>query len=485
MYSTKRLALLTLAFALTLSCNTFYRAIGSITPTPPPTATPAPVPTGTPPPTLEATATVAASPTEVATIPEPGYIPPDCANTAPATVPAETAVFEPTIIPAENNVISTEVQLSVLEELAEAVNREYVYSDFNGKDWPGLVETYRAKVQAGLDTETFYLEMSNLIAELGDEHSQFESPAQVAESEAELSGQIDYVGVGIVHEPLIEKGRVVVLLIFPGSPAEHSGLKVHDSILAVDGRPIVRNGEVFSREVRGPECSAVVLTVQSPGEAPRLITVIRNRIQSSYVIEAQLVPTADGKRIGYISIPTFFDETIVDQVRTALEGWGELDGLILDNRNNGGGSSVVIEPILGHFTSGTLGEYVSRAGSNPFTIRADPIHNSDTVPLVVLVGKGTVSYGEIFSGVLQESGRAKIVGQTTEGNVEVLYATDFEDGSRAWLASATFDPAVSHANWEQTGIVPDVEAYADWDTFTFETDPAVAAAVTVLSGESQ
>ena len=44
----------------------------------------------------------------------------------------------------------------------------------------------------------------------------------------------------------------------------------------------------------------------------------------------------------------------------------------------------------------------------------------------------------------------------------------------------TFDPFVSHANWEKTGIVPDVEAYADWDTFLFETDPSVAAALSLL-----
>ena len=43
-----------------------------------------------------------------------------------------------------------------------------------------------------------------------------------------------------------------------------------------------------------------------------------------------------------------------------------------------------------------------------------------------------------------------------------------------------FDPAHSHANWEQTGIVTDIEAYADWDTYTFETDPAIAAALTLL-----
>jgi C-terminal processing protease CtpA/Prc len=54
-------------------------------------------------------------------------------------------------------------------------------------------------------------------------------------------------------------------------------------------------------------------------------------------------------------------------------------------------------------------------------VEADPIHNSQTVPIVVLVGVESVSYGEIFPGVLKDLGRAKIVGQTTLGNVEVLH----------------------------------------------------------------
>ncbi len=98
----------------------------------------------------------------------------------------------------------------------------------------------------------------------------------------------------------------------------------------------------------------------------------------------------------------------------------------------------------------------------------------------MLVGEDTASFGEIFSGVLRDIGRAKIVGQTTLGNVETMYGYDFEDDSRAWIAQERFDPLNSDDNWELTGIVPDVEAYADWDTFTFETDPAVAAAVELL-----
>jgi len=207
---------------------------------------------------------------------------------------------------------------------------------------------------------------------------------------------------------------------------------------------------------------------------------VRHNLQGSLNIDARLVATTDGSKIGYIFIPTFFDETIPPQIDAALEEFGDLDGLILDVRLNGGGISSVTDLIFAHFVSGRLGQFVSREGSYPLRVEADPIANSQTVPLVVIVSEDTASYGEIFAGVLKDQGRAKITGETSLGNVEVLYGSTFEDGSEAWIASAIFRPKNSDADWEQTGIVTDISAFAEWDTFTFETDPSIAAALTLL-----
>jgi carboxyl-terminal processing protease len=223
-----------------------------------------------------------------------------------------------------------------------------------------------------------------------------------------------------------------------------------------------------------------VLTVQSPGEAPRDVILLRYAIDGNIPIEARLVTTSDGSKIGYIFIPSFFDETLPRQIKDALNSFGPLDGLILDVRMNGGGSSSVAYPIMQYFIHGRLGEFVSRTDSRPLELQADEIQNSQTVPLVVMVSKDTVSFGEIFAGVMQDSGRAKVVGETSLGNVEVLHGFDFEDGSEVWLAAETFHSAFSNANWEETGIVPDVQAFSPWDTFYFDTDPSVAAAVKLL-----
>jgi carboxyl-terminal processing protease len=408
------------------------------------------------------------------------YIPPQCQNVPLATVPAATALAQPTPFLQTNPEISQDLQKQIFEEVANRINEVYVYTDFNGVDWDSIIETYRARINAGLNTEEFYISMHLFINELGDEHSNFISPVEVAALNAELAGTGEYVGVGFYMIPMVEKNRISIISIFPDSPAEHSGLKPHDSILAIDGLPVVQNGIERSVIILGEECSAVVLTVQSPNEAPRDVMMVREKIKNQLNIEAHLVTTADGARIGYISIPTFFDQTIPGQVEEALETFGELDGLILDNRFNGGGSSSVLNPILSYFASGVVGHFVSRDATLPLNVNADPIHNSQTVPLVILVSEGTASFGEIFSGVLRDVRNAQIVGETSLGNVEVLRTYVFEDGSELWIAEESFAPLHSNENWEQTGIVPDVIAHADWDTFTFETDPSVEAAIKLL-----
>ncbi len=466
--NTKRLPVILILF-FSLACN----VLGGVVPTP--TPSPTFTPTRTPTPTVTPTAT--ATPTPI----PPAYVPPECEGVAFATLPAETALALPTPAIQANPEVAPDVQARVFEQVVYLVEEAYVYPEFvAGEDWARIKSTYQAKIEAGLDTQTFYTEMKNMIRDLGDEHSFFESPIEVAESEAQLAASAEYSGIGIVGQTLLEKARVAIVTVFSDSSAQHGGLQSHDSILKVDGLPIVENGKARTYLIRGPLCSVVHLTVQSPGGQPRDLWLMRNTIKGGLPVDSRLVSTQDGSRIGYIMLPSFFDNTIPDKVAQALEDFGPLDGLILDNRMNGGGINTVTEEILGYFTSGTLGSFRGREYTRPFKIEPGPIHNSQTVPLIVLVGEDTVSFGEIFSGVLRDSGRARLIGQTTLGNVEAMLGYTLEDGSKLWIASETFDPASSHQNWELTGLVPDVEAFADWDTFTFETDPAIAAALELL-----
>ncbi len=443
-----------------LSCNYVTQMIV------PPTATPLPTATALP--------TSTAIPTATAVPLLPAFIPPECASTPVATLVPDSFV-QPTREP--NTEITKLQQMRIVNEIGNIVEDVYVYPDYNGHDWSEIESRYKDKVEAGLDTESFYIEMQNMIDELQDEHSFFLSPLEVQSSEDELSNDVEFTGVGIYGNFDFERGRIVVISTFPDSSAEQEGIKPHDSILSADALPVFENEK---NRLGGPACSAVVVTVQSPGEEPRQVVLMRHPIEGNVRIDARLVATTDGSKIGYIFIPSFYDETLPRQIEDALDAFGPLDGLILDLRMNGGGSSSVANPILSFFTSGRLGQFVSRFDSRTLRVDADPIHNSQSVPLVVMVSEDTVSYGEIFAGIMRDSRDARITGETSLGNVEVLHGYDFDDGSQIWIASETFHPAHSDESWEETGIVPDIEAFAEWDTFTFDTDPSIAAALSLL-----
>jgi carboxyl-terminal processing protease len=377
---------------------------------------------------------------------------------------------------------TTKRQLGTLDKLAAVVADQYVDPGFNGHDWRAIVARYRAAVTAGMTDDDFYRAMHLLVAELGDDHSTFQSPAEVSEANSELAGNNDYVGIGVSVLPVAEASRAVVILTFPGSPAAAAGLQPHDLILAIDGQPVFDSSGIPTlARLRGPAGSSITLTVERQGESAHDITLTRARVQGALPVEFCVVP---GTRVGYLFLPSLFDATFPTQVRAALQSMtadGPLSGLVIDNRLDTGGSSTVLVPLLSLFVNGRVGTFQSRAAARPLEVEAQDVGGSQHVPLVVLVGRDTVSFGEIMSGILQATGRAVVVGETSLGNVETLSHFGFPDGSDAWIARETFVPAHAlYGPWEDTGIEPDVTAPARWDLFSEADDPGLAAALTVL-----
>ncbi len=395
---------------------------------------------------------------------------------SPTPSPTATITLAPTIQPTPS-----ELQLQVFEDLWQVVKAEYLYADFNGLDWDTVYSEYELKVAAGLTDADFYAAMDEMIFRLGDEHSIFLSPEDTDAGNSEFEGRYDYAGIGVLNQVVAERQLVTIILVFPDSPAEQAGLRPHDNILAVDGKPIV--GEDGSRieMLRGQAGSPVTLIVQSPGSPPRQIELIRQVITGSLPVPYEVITSASGKRIGYIMLASFNDVTINDRFANALRSMTEdrpLDGLILDNRQNSGGADVVMENVLANFTSGEVGYFINRQAQRPLRIVGRDVNGSQDLPLVVLIGKNTVSFGEIFSGILQDIGRAHLIGETTDGNVEILWVYEFADGSSAWIAHDTFQPLNQvDAEWEKNGVNPDLEVLANWDEVTLQTDPAVQAAL--------
>ena len=371
--------------------------------------------------------------------------------------------------------------LLVFDEIWNTVNENYLYSDFNGVDWYAIDNEYRQRIESGLNDDEFYVAMDEMISELGDEHSKFFNPEQVAAMDIETESGYDYVGIGILSTALPERDYITIILTFPGGPAEEAGLQSHDSILEVDGHAIIDESGIRYDLLRGIEGSQAVLTVQSPGGEPRFVKIVRSRITGSIPVPNTTLTTQNDNQIGYILIPTFTNNDVDEQIKAALIELTTnqpLDGLIIDNRQNRGGGSDVFINSIAYFTSGILGYFIDRQNERPLSVIGENVYGSQEIPLVVLIGRDTVSFGEVFSGILQDIGRAYLIGEQTDGNVEVLHVYDFMDGSRAWVAQETFRP-LNHPqqDWEISGIIPDQTIISYWDAVVLDKDPVVIAAL--------
>ncbi len=430
-----------------------------------------PLPVTSPEPASRSTASPAPTAIAVATV----AATPDRART-----PRPAASAQPT-----NDAETTARHLRIFEQLWNTVNTQYVYPDFRGVDWAAAYDEFGARIDDGLSDEEFWQLMSELIDRLDDDHSAFLTPDEARQEDDQLQGDLTYVGIGIYATSQADERQAVIFSVFPGSPAEEAGLRAHDAILAIDGQPVVdADGSDHLDGLRGPSGTPVTLRVRSPGEAPREVRVIRRHIDGTLRSTGRVLRGgATGQRIGYVMVPTLWDAAIEASARQTLidlMAGSSLDGLILDMRINGGGVSTNLLALLGFFTEGQHGEFASRDQIRPLAVAADPIGNSQDVPLIILISPDTQSFAELFSGVLREAGRARLVGMTTAGNIETIYGYDFEDGSRAWIARETFVP-LSGADWEDAGLIPDVTVDTDWDEFTEDDDPYLAAALELLA----
>jgi C-terminal processing protease CtpA/Prc len=160
----------------------------------------------------------------------------------------------------------------------------------------------------------------------------------------------------------------------------------------------------------------------------------------------------------YLDLPSFDSLDIDELAHIELEGaleQGAPRGLILDLRSNYGGYLNSAYNLLTQFVSGRVGTEYDDLGTYDLDLAPGPLYFPlAKVPMVVLVDHDTTSAAEIVAAVLQDRGRATIIGQTTAGNTETVVPFDYIDGSRLWLAVGGFRLPDGSA-LEGRGVVPD------------------------------
>jgi carboxyl-terminal processing protease len=249
----------------------------------------------------------------------------------------------------------------------------------------------------------------------------------------------ELVGIGALLQAE-EDGATKIMGIVIGGPADREGtLKLNDRVVAVDmlntGKPEDMTDIMFMKIdkvvdlIRGKEGTSVALKVEPaagpPGET-KLVVIQRGKVEmkdeqaSGDLIEMK-TEKGGSRRLGVITLPSFYADFEEGKVRCSVDverilkrlNEEKIDGLILDLRNNGGGSLEEVRRMTGFFmdrgpvvqVKNTLSQVQVKDSEN-----GKPIYGG---PMVVMTDKSSASASEILAGALQDFNRAVIVGESS------------------------------------------------------------------------
>ncbi len=250
-----------------------------------------------------------------------------------------------------------------------------------------------------------------------DPHSTFFDPKAFAQLNEEQRG--NYFGVGMEIGP--RGNKIVVISPFVGAPAYKAGIRAGDVILAVDGKSTdnMTTADVADL-VKGPRGSQVHISILREGaQKPLEFAVTRDEIPRHSVDVHFLVKPG----IGYLHISSFI-ETTEHELNQALADFGNLNGLILDLRQDPGGLLKEAVAVADKFLPKGAVVVSQRGRSSPEIVyRAKNGNGGSTYPIVVLVNRGTASAAEIVSGAIQDHDRGLVLGENTfgKGLVQTVY----------------------------------------------------------------
>jgi carboxyl-terminal processing protease len=314
----------------------------------------------------------------------------------------------------------------------ESEARKALLDNYN--DWYDRVK----KMDDG-DRWSIYL---NSVISAYDPHSVYMPPRDKERFDMTMSGKYEGIGATLRQKD----GYLMVVDMFPGSPSWRSKkIEVNDLIMkvaqgdepAVDILDMKQDDAVAL--IKGPKNTKVRLTIKKRDGSIQEVTLIRDVVvmEESYASSLILKDASGKTKTGYIYLPQFYQDfqdrngrKCSDDVETEIAKLKQegIDGLIIDLRNNGGGSLPEAVRMAGlFFPKGPVVQIKTREGNPVILDDTDPKTQYDG-PLIVMTNYSSASASEIFAAAIQDYGRGLIVGSSsTWGKGTVQRVTNLDD----------------------------------------------------------
>ncbi len=345
----------------------------------------------------------------------------------------------------------------------------------NEVDLPEYLKTLKAYIdlyyKGEIDDEDLVTgAIKGYVDGLGDKYTVYYTPDEMEEFEISTEG--NYIGIGIYMGVVTSDGAIMIIAPIPGSPAEEAGIKSGDIIVKIDG--VAYSGdeiEKASNYIKGNAGTKVNLEIERDGEILNF-EVERKKIDIAPV-ESEIL---EGN-IGYISLLSF-DEGCSDEIKEKIQEFNDknIDKIILDLRNNGGGLVDEALSILELFVNEGDNLLITVDKYDKEEINKSKKSPETDAKLIVLTNVGSASASEIVAGTLQDLGRATIVGEKTYGKGVIQALLPLSDGAGLKVTIEEYFTANKN-KINGIGIVPDVEVEENPDT---EEDEQLNKAIELL-----
>ena len=361
-------------------------------------------------------------------------------------------------------------------DVVEDIAKEFVPEQKTSADWSGgeLPSDFNLLVDAWKELKKSYVDKDKLDATklsqgairgmmqaLDDPPSVYVDPEMHKLEMSSLRGK--YQGIGAYIG--IRDNILTIIAPIAKSPAEEAGIKAGDKILEIDGKSTEgMNTTEAALTIQGPAGTTVKLLVLHDGEQkPVEISIVRREITLTSVYSERK------GNIGYIRISQFLQKTnqeLLTELKSLTEQ-GKMEGLVIDLRNNPGGLLDTAVTVASQFLDKGMVVDVIDGDGKHYPERVKPGGVATTIPVIVLVNKGSASASEVLAGALQDYDRAKVVGTKTYGKGSVQIITNLKDGSALHITIARWYTPNGRLI-DGVGLTPDIpselegEELVDW-----------------------